>query len=415
MRRSCINQSSSVLILLIFLLIGCAEIKQPVHHDYSDNVNCSPINGLIILTEFPDALHEKAGLFSISKRVDREFAQKVFFGHLNKYVQEMSYGKFCIKGTITDHWVKLPKPVSYYRTPPKNYETNRKNVGKLIVDTIKNVDKNINFSDYDFVAIFLAATVSEYGTTGLCGYPGAFRKQRFLRIVKKRTGHMINGGVAIFSYQAHLGTVFHDIAHVLGGVENGIRHLPHTYDNEIASKPGLTAGESFIKSQINMGLWDPMSCHDCDTPPFLPPGITSWTKLKLGWLDHKKVKTVKPGESATIILDPLEEPSSEILAVKIPISKNTYYLIENRQPIGYDKRLPNHGVLIMYADDRISMCTHGKAPAKLMNANPLIDRLRGAAFDLGEKEYFVDFENRIRIKLLQTIHNSYKILIEPNN
>ena len=86
--------------------------------------------------------------------------------------------------------------------------------------------------------------------------------------------------------------------------------------------------------------------------------------------------------------------ASEILAVKIPLSETTYYLIENRQPIGFDRHLPGSGILIMYADDKVAECRYGKSPVKLMDAAPKIPHLEGAAFDMGKKESFIDEKKR---------------------
>jgi hypothetical protein len=170
--------------------------------------------------------------------------------------------------------------------------------------------------------------------------------------------------------------------------------------------------EVFRKSQVNAGYWDPLSCHYVKRGQ-PPPGPLSWTKLKLGWLPLEKLKVVQPGETARILLGPLEVADSGTLAIKIPISRDTYYLIENRQPIGVDQFLPGHGVLIMFADDRIHRAIDGKAPAKLINANPDIPDLNGAAFDIGGNEIYVDQKNKFQIKLMRKIGMSYEIEIKP--
>ena len=135
--------------------------------------------------------------------------------------------------------------------------------------------------------------------------------------------------------------------------------------------------------------------------------------MRLNWIDQSKIKIVKLGEEAEFILGPLEDGSSEIVVGKIPISETAYYLIENRQPIGFDRNLPGSGVLIMYADENIAECRHGKAPVRLMNADPSVPHLEGAAFDIGKIESFQDSGNKIRIQLKEKIGGSYKILISP--
>ena len=116
------------------------------------------------------------------------------------------------------------------------------------------------------------------------------------------------------------------------------------------------------------------------------------------------------------MLGPLEDASSDILAVKIPLSETTYYLIENRQPIGFDQYLPGSGVLIMYADDTVPECRHGKSPVRLVNAEPEVSYLRGAAFDIGKRDSFFDIKSGVEIKLVRKVQNSYQIIIKyrPN-
>ena len=66
----------------------------------------------------------------------------------------------------------------------------------------------------------------------------------------------------------------------------------------------------------------------------------------------------------------------------------------------------------MYADDSIAECRHGRDPVSLINADPNVQYLQGAAFDLGKNESFVDAENGVRIKLVKRVGNSYEVLVE---
>jgi M6 family metalloprotease-like protein len=356
--------------------------------------------GVIILVEFPDVKHD----------VDRNFVQKRFSRQLDNYVKQMSYNKVSLEIDLTKRWYKMPDSISRYRISPRNLEVDKARVRKLIDEALDAADREVDFSKYSFSAIFMRAKLKDYGMIGLCGYPGMLGWSS-RNVLKTKSDQQVKGGVAIFCYQAHIGTLFHDIAHILGGVKGGKRVLPCLYDHDLQAKPGPTR-ETAVNAMINMGFWDPMSCHfyKWGQPP---PGISSWTKMRLNWIDPSKIEVVKQSEKAELILGPLEEGSSEILVVKIPISKTTYYLVENRQPIGCDKVLPGHGVLIMYADDSIAECRHGKAPVKLMDADPSVPHLEGAAFDIGKKDSFHDKKHKIRIQLKEKVGGSYKILISP--
>jgi M6 family metalloprotease-like protein len=379
-------------------LISCAkdETGKPTEQE---NTNQEGImrKGLVILVEYPDVKHS----------IERDWV-KGRYDELNKYIKEMSYNKVYIDVDITEKWYEMPKSVSNYKISSRNLEVDDSKVEAIIQDAIDSVDKDVDFEKYDFNALFMSTKVSEYGMVGLCGYPGMLGWETDKQL-KTKSGQVIKNGVAIFCYQAHIGTLFHDTAHILGGVQNGKRMVPCLYDHDLQASAG-SAEEAFASALINMGYWDPMSCHYVEhgVPP---PGISSWTKLRLNWLDQSKVKIVKLGETAELQLDALEKGKSEILAVKIPITDSTYYLIENRQPIGYDKYLPGSGVLIMFANDNVAECRHGNAPVKLSDADPSVSNLKGAAYDIGKKTSFVDGKNGLRIQLIEKIGDSYKISI----
>jgi hypothetical protein len=123
---------------------------------------------------------------------------------------------------------------------------------------------------------------------------------------------------------------------------------------------------------------------------------------------------VEPGKVTEILLGPLEDGSSDTLALKVPLSESTYYLVENRQPIGvFDSNLPGKGVLVMFADDRIAECRHGKSPVKRVCADPSVPDLQGAAFRIGGKARFVDEKNNLEIVLLEEVNGSCRIRVGP--
>ena len=98
-------------------------------------------------------------------------------------------------------------------------------------------------------------------------------------------------------------------------------------------------------------------------------------------------------------------------AVKLPIDATTYYLIENRQPIGPDRNLPSHGVLIYYCDERIAECRYGKSPIKLVDAHPSGPELKGAPFTLGGKSMYKDEKRNISIRLVAQRGDNYEIYV----
>ena len=130
-------------------------------------------------------------------------------------------------------------------------------------------------------------------------------------------------------------------------------------------------------------------------------------------MDTDRVRVLDPKKKSEVILDPLEDPEGKTLAIRIQLTESTYYLIENRQPRGFDKNLPGSGVLIMFGDDRVRECRKGKSPVKLINADPSQEHLTGAAFDLGKNPEFTDREHNLRIRIVSREGDSYKLDIGP--
>lgn len=358
-----------------------------------------PLRGLVVLTQFPGLPHA----------VDSGFVRQRFAEFLDGYVREMSGGAAWLDIELTP-WITLPDPVERYRISPRNLEVDKSRVGRLLNDALSALPAELDLARYDFVALMLGATASEYGMVGLCGYPGMLGWSR-PEAFRTRSGRVVRSGVAIFTSQAHPGTLFHDVAHILGGVQGGQRVVPCLYDHDLQARPGPPR-EVFAESIINLGFWDPMSCHfyKRELPP---PGISAWTRLRLGWLAESKVRTVPPGSTEELLLSPLEDPAGEILAVRIPVSDTSEYLVENRQPLSYDRNLPGSGVLIMRTDRTVAECRHGASPVKLVDADPAAPRLTGAAFDAGARNTFVDTANNVKIQVLEQAGGAFRLRISP--
>jgi len=370
---------------------------QPFFPAFAANT-CRVKRGLVILLDFP----------GLANTISRGFVAERF-RKLSHYVSEMSYGAVCAEFDFTD-WQVLPAPVSEYAISAANLQVDKSRVYRLIQDAIDAVDRNTDFAAYDFVVLFMKARFEDYGMVGLCGYPGMLGWQQEIPFRTTQRAQAIPNGVAIYTSSAHIGTLFHDIAHIWGGVIDGKRQVPCLYDHDLQAKHP-TRARDWEKALINLGYWDPMSCHFYQ-PRVPPPGISSWTKLRLGWLPPEKVRVVTADGDSEVLLGPLENGNAETLAIRIPIAPGRYFLIENRQPIGaYDSVLPRHGVLILKADDSISECRHGKAPVRLVDADPATRALLGAAFTIGGRNVYIDPETRIEIRLLEKIGDSYRIRI----
>jgi hypothetical protein len=143
-----------------------------------------------------------------------------------------------------------------------------------------------------------------------------------------------------------------------------------------------------------MGVWDVMSSHliKRDQPP---PGLSSFTRIRLGWITEEEVVVVKPGEEKRFILRPLAKGGNPV-AVKVPLRGNLYYLLENRQPIGYDRSLPDSGLMILKVDPD---ALEGTGTVRIMDADPKSPRFSHATYQPAKtgRDIFLDKENNVAI------------------
>ena len=138
---------------------------------------------------------------------------------------------------------------------------------------------------------------------------------------------------------------------MIGGYIGDQRLTPCLYDHDLQML--YPTGDEAYKILINMGFWDPLSSHFPYNKELPPSGISSWTKLRLNWIDPDKIALVKAGHTATVNLDPLLSQNASTYVIRIPITDKTYYLVENRQKIGYDAQLPGCGLLIWHVDESL--------------------------------------------------------------
>ena len=351
---------------------------------------------VVILADFPDVQRQ----ISIERLSDR------MLEFLNRYFSQVSYNQLKWQASLTRRYT-LPYPVSYYKISPRNLDVDKSKVLALVQDAINAADDEVTFSEDLYIMIALGATNEDYGMVGYSAVPGMLNFKND-SVLTSKSGEVIKNAV-VFCENAHPGTYVHDTLHILGGVVDEIRVTPCLYDHDLQAK--YFTAEDWPKILIHMGYWDPLSSHFSFKRDLPPSGLSSWTKMRLGWIDPAKIKLVYPGETANVLLDPLGSEDPTTAVIKIPITENTYYLIENRQQVSFDENLPSSGVLILLADDSIYECRHGEAPVKIMDADPLVPLMNNAAYDIGKNRIFIDRENRVAIILQNKVGLSYEILI----
>lgn len=133
---------------------------------------------------------------------------------------------------------------------------------------------------------------------------------------------------------APIGIFTHELGHAFG--------LPDLYDTNSAN--GSTSGA---------GTWDLMSSGSwgCNNAaPQQPCHMGAWSKAALGWVD---VVTLAPDtDFDTLSLGPVEE-TGQVYRIDAADGSGEYFLLENRQRLGYDANLYAEGLLIWHVSTQI--------------------------------------------------------------
>jgi hypothetical protein len=396
-------------LILTILLLGCQEIpvkgmqEEPMLKSPTKPVKEDPVLGpqsqqslgeqrvLVVAVRFPD-LQPRLSLQQIRRRAVDD---------LNHYVREQSYGLTWVKADFRG-WVTLPDSLPKYRIRPYNFEVDLTRLRKLIQDTMTAIENEVDFSQYHHMLIIPGAFTGRgkgYGMICLCANPGMLgtvRKRGYYYrryvMVDSKGGKPFQGGISIAAENAHPGMFPYDFLYYLGGLYENRRLVPCQYDFERQSDPSVPRG--FRNMSIYMGPWDIMSQMFVkkDKPS---QGISSFTKIRLGWITANQVILVRPGETKYVFLSPLAK-NGDILAVKIPLERGQYYLVENRQPIGSDRFLPDSGILVLKVNPDVA---EGSGPVRVMDADPGSPHFSHATFrlDQSNRTIFKDNENNIAV------------------
>ena len=356
---------------------------------------------LIVAVRFPD----------VKPKITLQNIRRKAITGLNNYLKEQSYGLTWIKPDFKG-WVMLPDSIEKYKVSPNNFKVDRRRVRKLIEDTMTAIENDVDFSQYQNILIIPGAFTMPgkgYGMMCYCANPGMLTgvrgNPRFVTLISRK-GKKYSGGVFVGTANAPLGMLAHDYFHALGGVYKNKRLVPCLYNFERQAEASRRHEWEYCTNYV--GPWDVMSAHYVK-PESPPPGISSFTKIRLGWISTNQVKLIKPGETGYISLSPLEK-KGETLAIKIFLKTGSYYLLENRQLIKYDQVLPDSGLLILKVNPD---AVEGSGTVTVMNANPDALNFSEATFKLGRdnRNMFLDRDNDIAIVPLWTEGDKLGVLV----
>ncbi len=283
---------------------------------------------LVLLVDFSD----NQGTRPAQDFQDMLFSQGTYpTGSLRDFYKENSYGQLDVDGQVVG-WLRLPQKYSYYVNGKNGggpYPTNAK---KMVEDALALAAQQVDFRQFDTDGDkFLDGLFVVHAGGGAEADPNkASRAKKIWSYQWNISQPFVSNGVTAYAYctepeDGRAGVFCHEFGHMLG--------LPDLYDTNYTSE--------------GVGAWCVMGAGSWNNGGLTPGHFCAWSKMTLGWLKPKNIKT-----AANVTLKPVEQDKT---AVRRLWSKGKtgaeYFLIENRQLIGFDADLPASGLLVWHIDD----------------------------------------------------------------
>lgn len=311
--------------------------------------------GLIILVEFSDRSFSMENPSDFFTRMANQegFISGSQKGSLRDYFVDQSNGMFVLDFDVVGPY-KLLQPYSYYGKDDDSGNVDV-NVIQMIMQAIGMAGKDVNYKDYDWdddneveqVYVIYAGNGQSTGGGSDSVWP---HKSAISYWPASGYKPMTMNGVIIDTYAcsnelygskpAGIGTICHEFSHCLG--------YPDMYDVRHNS------GER--NTFYGMGTWDLMNSGDHNANGYCPAGYTGWEKWQAGWIEPVVLNEDKIVEG---MQSQIEHGESYI--IYNAGNPNEYYILDNRQRIGWDRALAGAGLLITHVDyDPKRFVVHGQ-------------------------------------------------------
>ncbi len=263
---------------------------------------------------------------------------------LANYFSEVSYGKLTITGQTYGWFLARSDP----GTSPEAMATARTKGSfddpfDFCQTMVAIADRVVDFSQFDadedgIVDILILVYAGDDAPPTFSPYATSFTLNQ-LEPLSTQDGVDIDWFVVVGENWT-VGAYCHETMHLFG--------LPDLYDapQTILYSHAGTGFWSLMGAGAYLGPMDPITGVPDGT---VPCHIMAWEKIALGWVEP--IVAIAPGRIELPAVE--EEPVVYKIPVKGDINAKEYFLIENRQKIGFDRYLPGEGLLIWHVDESV--------------------------------------------------------------
>lgn len=308
-----------------------------------ESVGVSPLlapRGIVILANYNDKAFQATNTLEAMTEwaMGENYTYNGATGSIHQYFYDQSWGQYDLQIDVVGP-VTVSRNAAYYGA--NSTWGNDQHADELVKEACLLADSlGADFSQYDsngdgkvdWVVILYAGKGEASGGTANTIWPHQSDLSSWGSSItldgKKVDHYCCLNELSSNGKRSGIGTFCHEFGHIMG--------LPDFYATNSATHKTL-------------GEWDIMDYGPYNNNGNTPPAYSAYERWWMGWFNptllNEAVSIELPMLNTTKAACYITENGSAISNVNNP-SPSTFYLLENRQKIGWDKYIPGHGLLI---------------------------------------------------------------------
>jgi M6 family metalloprotease-like protein len=245
---------------------------------------------------------------------------------LEKFLNEMSYGKLTYKVDVFEKFFKINKSVLSYNLDTDHDAPKKPNADfyGLVLDSIRAADPDVDFSQYEFINVVMAPT-NKVGFEGAMSLPGTMLDGKpFNEATFGSVREYVNDPTKKI-------WLLHEVGHLMG--------LMHPVNTNPRENPD------------GYPVWDAMVNGVSAQPEFL-----SWHRFMLDWFSDSQVKCVDSSNAGEYVVkvSSLSSNNTQTKMLTVKLSETKTLVVESRRSNSLVKLAgTNEGILAYTVDQTV--------------------------------------------------------------
>jgi M6 family metalloprotease-like protein len=273
---------------------------------------------------------------------------------MTDFYLENSYGNFRIEGDVYG-WFRMPLTYAQYVGSGNGMQGSAPNARTMAKDAVVAADPAVNFSLYDndldqyvegVIVVHAGPGAEESGGSNTMWSHQWTINPAWLTNDNVLVSNYLTGPEELYGSPTRIGVYCHEFGHIL--------RLPDLYD------------VGWDPSRTGVGKWSLMGSGSWNGGGKTPAHFDSWCKNFLDSLYGVFGLTITLTANLQDVV--LHSAVSDSVRYRIMLpggNGKEYFMIDNRQQVGFDRALPGSGLMILHCDDNLTGSNNTKANGHL--------------------------------------------------